>query len=246
MINGAGLIYGNRKSNNNKDQKEISPLTNNKKSIGCCMLANAAFFNLEFVLIIINKNKSFLGVIGDNRILTGKEYKTAKGAKIAFLKNFRSRVKGKKMVKPEWWEISYDENRINVKKTPDYVKRAIEFIISRKDEEIKNLKPKDVAKAVNININLLSSLFEQKQNISISGFIRREKIHIAYFTLEKNQDVLIPELSERLGFKTLQKFEKEFEKYYDVSPGRFKENVKKRNKGTLKPAHQERTKSVFI
>jgi len=200
-------------------------------TLGFYFLENEISYNLEFALIIIKKNRSRLLVFGDNRILTFNDYKAVRGAKIAFLRHFRSRIKDKRAVKPEWCGVSFNEGRLTVEtKSPDYAQRAVDLILTMTEKEIKDLKPEDVAKAVNIDIDKLSRLFKKKQKMSLSAFIRREKLHTAYFIIEKNQDVLIPELSKRLGFKTPRIFENHFKKYYAALPGKFKECVKIRQR----------------
>lgn len=113
--------------------------------------------------------------------------------------------------------------------------KAVEFILTRSDEDIRDLKAKDVADALNTNLLLLSRAFERFQKISLSKFILREKLHRAYFILREDQDISIPELSRRLGFDATDQFEELFENYICVKPRQFQQILKQKNK---KSAHR--------
>lgn len=65
-------------------------------------LANSAVYNLEYALITVNKKKTRLLVLGDNRLLKSDEYKNLKAAKIAFTKSFLNRGKNEIFERPEW------------------------------------------------------------------------------------------------------------------------------------------------
>ena len=105
---------------------------------------------------------------------------------------------------------------------------AVVYILSRKDEDIRNLNAEGVAAAIQTNLDQLTPVFEKDQKISIPDFIEREKMHRAYFILHKGIDAAIPELSKRFGFASTAEFEKKFEEYVCVKPGKYKEFAKKR------------------
>ena len=56
------------------------------------VLFNANLYFLHYVVIVITGEKYRLLVILDNRVLWDKEYKTVKGARIAFNKLFKERA----------------------------------------------------------------------------------------------------------------------------------------------------------
>jgi AraC-like DNA-binding protein len=99
--------------------------------------------------------------------------------------------------------------------------RAVEEILSTSNEGIKNLDSKEIAAVLKVNKILLSRLFRKDQKMSITGFIQREKIHRAFFIIEKDFSISIPELSERLGFGSPGQFEKAFFDYFCVLPGKY-------------------------
>lgn len=105
----------------------------------------------------------------------------------------------------------------------EIVARTAGFILTLKDEEIKDLKINDTAKAAAIDNLELSRTFKNKLGISVTEFIKREIIYRAVFAIDKEPDITINDLAERFGFTTLDEFEKEFFKYYLIKPARYKE-----------------------
>ena len=116
---------------------------------------------------------------------------------------------------------------------------AVEYILTRIDEVIRNLNEEDVAAPIQTDLKQLAPAFKKDQKISIPGFIKREKLYRAYFILNKEIDIAIPELSKQLGFASTAEFENEFEKYIFVKPGEYKEFVKKRKNRESKPARRK-------
>ena len=101
--------------------------------------------------------------------------------------------------------------------------QAAAYILSLNDETIRTLTAADVAAKVNMNLIFLSFIFKIAQKISIANFILREKLHRAFFILDKNRDISILELAKILGFAEAEIFEAEFEKYYAIKPILFQE-----------------------
>lgn len=112
----------------------------------------------------------------------------------------------------------------------DIPEKAVIYILSLQDEEIKSVRVKDVADAVKIDRAYLSRVFKSTLRISLTRFIKREKLYRAFFALEKEQDINVRDLSDRLGFPGIRSFEREFECFFLVKPGRYKELVKQRQK----------------
>jgi AraC-like DNA-binding protein len=107
--------------------------------------------------------------------------------------------------------------------------KAVEYILAITDNEIKNLTANDVAAAINKNIFLLSKTFKKVQKISLSEFIKREKIQRAFYILNTDRKISIIDLSERLGFAAPGQFEKEFQDYFCINPGDYQKIRKKTN-----------------
>lgn len=100
---------------------------------------------------------------------------------------------------------------------------AVEYILTRNLEDLKELTIEKIAKAIGVNRLYLSLIFMIDQRITIPGFIMREKLHEAFFIIEKDKKKSIEELSKELGFLKVEDFDVEFEKYYAIKPVRFRE-----------------------
>ncbi len=107
--------------------------------------------------------------------------------------------------------------------------RAVEFILTRRPKELKNLKVLDIAEMIGINRAYLSRRFKYDQRISLSNFILREKIYRAIFILKEDGEKSIEELSRELGFMNVEDFDNEFEKHLAISPGKFRDLSKGAN-----------------
>lgn len=101
--------------------------------------------------------------------------------------------------------------------------RAVDFILSRENEELKNLTEFKVAKGIGANRSYLSQSFKIDRNITLSKFVKREKIHRALFILEKEHDKSIRELSGELGFLKVKDFIMAFKSHVAIAPEKYRE-----------------------
>lgn len=101
--------------------------------------------------------------------------------------------------------------------------RVVEFILTRKIEDLKDLTVGKVAKSIGVNRFYLSLKFIIDQKITLPKFILREKMHEAYFILEENKKRSVDELSEELGFSKVEDFNIEFEKYFAIAPKKYRD-----------------------
>jgi AraC-like DNA-binding protein len=100
--------------------------------------------------------------------------------------------------------------------------RAVEYILTRNLADLKGLTAEKIAESICVNRFYLSLIFMIDRKITITGFIKREKLHEAYFILEEDSKKSIDELSKELGFLKVEDFDVEFEKYFAVNPGKLK------------------------
>lgn len=100
---------------------------------------------------------------------------------------------------------------------------AVEYILTRDLDDLKELTVEKIAKNIGINKLYLSLMFIIDQRITIPGFIVREKLHEAYFILEGCKKKKVVELSKELGFQDTEEFNMEFEKYFAIKPEEFKD-----------------------
>ena len=119
--------------------------------------------------------------------------------------------------------------------------RAVKFILTSKDNELSGLRLEKVASAIGTRSFYLYFIFMIYHKMSFYNFVKREIIHRAVFELGKKSAVPVNDLANRLGFSTLESFEKEFESYCCVKPGIFKKcrskiNDTSNNKNRKEPA----------
>ena len=101
--------------------------------------------------------------------------------------------------------------------------KVVEFILTRKREELKNLTLQKIAQNVGVNIFYLFFRFIIDQRITIPDFILREKMHEAYFILGEDEKKSITELSRELGFLKVEDFDVEFQKCFAINPEKFRD-----------------------
>lgn len=101
--------------------------------------------------------------------------------------------------------------------------RAVEYILTRKIDELRSLNAGKVAKSIGANSSYLSRCFETDQKISLGDFILREKIYRAIFILEKDFEISIAELSRELGFTQLDDFVREFRVIIAIDPEKYRD-----------------------
>lgn len=121
--------------------------------------------------------------------------------------------------------------------------RAVEFILTISAEGLKHLTIDDISEALKTNKKWLALLFKREQKISIPAFIKKEKLHRASYILEKDFTISIPELSEKLGFDSPYQFEKAFDDFFCILPGKYQALRKKcqnRTKKNAKPKDHKR------
>ena len=123
--------------------------------------------------------------------------------------------------------------------------RAAEFIILHDTEGLKLLKIDDIAEALSKNKKWLALLFKIEQKISIPAFIKREKLHRAFYILEKDFSIPIPELSKILGFASPGQFEKAFDDFFCILPEKYQALKKGFKNRTKKNAKSKKHKKIL-
>ena len=101
--------------------------------------------------------------------------------------------------------------------------RAVEYILTRKLEDLGALTGLKIAVAVGVKLSYLSRKFKTDQQIALEDFITREKIHTAIYMLEENREMSIEELAGKLGYMEPGSFIEVFKNYIAVEPERYKE-----------------------
>lgn len=104
---------------------------------------------------------------------------------------------------------------------------AIEFILTRNIKDLGELTTEKVARSISVNSFYLYLNFLIYQRVTLPNFLLKEKLKEAFFTLEKDKEKSIEELSKDLGFFEVQDFNSEFEKYFAIAPEKFRDIRKK-------------------
>ena len=93
----------------------------------------------------------------------------------------------------------------------DYVKRHLSDDITRQD----------VADAVHLNADYLSKVFKRRAGITLSEYIRAEKLNHSKYLLT-NSDMSINDISMLLNFSSQSHFSSTFKKQYGISPADYR------------------------
>jgi AraC-like DNA-binding protein len=101
--------------------------------------------------------------------------------------------------------------------------RAVDFILSRENEDLKHLTEQKVAQGIGANRSYLSRSFKIDQNITLAKFVKREKIHRALFILDKEHEKSIIDLSIELGFMNIKDFILEFKNQVAIEPEKYRD-----------------------
>lgn len=115
------------------------------------------------------------------------------------------------------------------KSSPCASHRAVEFILSRKLEDLGSLTEASIAQCIGVSISYLLRKFKEEHKITLCGFITREKIHTAISILEKHQEVSVDELAVKLGFLKVSRFIRAFRNYVGVDPLTYRKLKHNRN-----------------
>lgn len=100
--------------------------------------------------------------------------------------------------------------------------QAVDFILTRKIEELAHLTRAKIARALSVNANDLARQFKNRHHMTLHGFILREKLHRAAFLLEKKHELTIDDLAAKLGFSKPEHFNKEFNRYFAAEPTQYR------------------------
>ena len=103
--------------------------------------------------------------------------------------------------------------------------RVVEFILTREPDKLSTLTREEISEALSLDPVKMTHVFEADQHISLDRFILREKMYRAFFLIEKNHGITIEELARKMGFLQTSEFAREFETFFLIDPGKYKEMV---------------------
>ncbi len=105
----------------------------------------------------------------------------------------------------------------------DYIEKTLEII----NEEYSDpaLTPDELASRLNLSVNYLRDIFKEIKGVSLSSYINEYKFEKAKELL-LNTDILVSEISERVGFENQNYFFTFFKKYSGFTPTQFRNKSK--------------------
>lgn len=115
---------------------------------------------------------------------------------------------------------SHLKEGIVTKKMNPFVRQAIEII---RENAYQKISVKDIATMLSLHENYLSRLFKLDMGISIKEYISEIKLSIANDLLSSTE-YSIQQISDKIGFSTVQSFSKAFKKANGVSPGIYRKH----------------------
>ena len=119
-----------------------------------------------------------------------------------------------------------------MKKKRDFLcNLAMEFVLTRKIEELGELTVAGIAKELKVSRSYLSRVFKKERDFSLGIYLLREKMMRTAILLSGEPQMTIKELSEKMGFLDAGYFAYVFKKYFGISPGRYRESKKNKLRG---------------
>ena len=91
-----------------------------------------------------------------------------------------------------------------------------------------------MAMAFNMTDSYVSNQFKEQVGVSFVKYVTQFKIDKAKAMLEENNDIRIAELAEKLDMGNAQNFIRVFKRYEGVTPGQYKDGVRRKVKDQKK------------
>ncbi|MCX6583681.1 MAG: helix-turn-helix domain-containing protein [Candidatus Aminicenantes bacterium] len=111
--------------------------------------------------------------------------------------------------------------------------KVSEFIMSRDDDQLKDLNVSRIAEHFQVDLSYLLRMFQDYLKVDLEKYITQQKICRAASMCHKDCTIPLDEIAEKTGFDDPAQFKKLFVYYFGVSPREF---AKQRRK--LFPPHE--------
>jgi AraC-like DNA-binding protein len=108
---------------------------------------------------------------------------------------------------------------------------AVEFILSKKLDELETVTTASIAGELNVSPSYLARCFRSERNFSLKEYLLREKMLRAVSLMMNEPRLTIKEIAMKVGFLDVCYFSRTFKKNIGISPGRYRE-CKKGGKST--------------
>jgi len=104
--------------------------------------------------------------------------------------------------------------------------RAMEYVLTRKVEDLGDLTVAKIAKALKVSRSYLARTFKSERDFSIKEYLFREKMLRSALLLMNKPQLTIRQISEMIGFLDANYFAHIFKKYFGISPGKYRDSKK--------------------
>ncbi|MCU0287009.1 MAG: helix-turn-helix domain-containing protein [Acidobacteria bacterium] len=104
--------------------------------------------------------------------------------------------------------------------------RLVEYVLTRKLDELPTLTVESSAKYLKINRSHLSRTFKNEKGFTIEEFIFKVKIIRAASLLKEKEELTIKDVAKKMGFCRCDYFIKIFKHYFGTTPAKYRELMK--------------------
>jgi len=103
--------------------------------------------------------------------------------------------------------------------------RVVEYVLSRKINELGTLTVENIAANLKINRSHLSRTFKNEKNFTIEEFVFKIKIIRAASMLKDDVEMTIKEIARKLGFSRCDYFIRIFKRYFGTTPAKYRDLI---------------------
>lgn len=127
------------------------------------------------------------------------------------------------------------QTRCSIKKTAKMEEKRIsdqvvQYIIKMSHEEFSSLTVGKLAQELGIDRTKMSKQFKRERNIKLETFLFQQRMGRAAVLLTSRKGITVKEVSETVGFGTVDYFIKKFKEHFGIVPGKFRQLRKRKNK----------------
>jgi transcriptional regulator GlxA family with amidase domain len=108
------------------------------------------------------------------------------------------------------------------KKTLITADEVVEYILSRKQEELETLSVGSIACSLKVNRRKLSRCFKSEMKMTLEKYIFRIRILHAAILLREREDLSVKEIGQIVGYYSYNYFIHIFKQYMGTTPGKYR------------------------
>ncbi len=124
---------------------------------------------------------------------------------------------------------------LNSKEKVSQSDKVIEYILTRKVNELETISVKSITRNLNIKRSKLWRSFKMEKNMTLEEYIFRIKITQAAILLQDRVELTVKEIGEKIGYYSYGYFIRIFKQYFGTTPGRYREFIGVRREQDIVP-----------